>query len=678
MVVGIGHERYAANAGIGHERYAANAFLEGLVYERLDVHRGDARWIENEVSQGHVGSPTARVQELLVLLGARPNLHSIELINSDHRVMAAGDRSRIGERNPVAALVMTNAATGERSSAEPASFTGRSIARRIDRRIEFVVPLTIDGERFALISVQDASGLDARLDAIEREILLVGLLSLPLAIGLFFVFGGRHLTGHHAWALRQSSRDPLTGVGNHSAYQESLAVEWEASRRHGDPFVLALVDVDEFKLHNDQLGHEYGDRVLTHVAAVLADVRPTDKCFRLGGDEFAIVLPRTGTRGAQKAMERALERIAAELPGIHLSIGLAVSTAAACDGVVLREQADTAAYEAKRVEGSAIVVFDEICSATALAAPDKLVALDELIAKGRFDVAFQPIWDFERNRIFGYEALARPCQREELSGPGEAFELAAKFGRAHLLDAVARESTFARVSELPPNALLFVNVAPKTLEVDGLAGTSLVDAVQAAGLSPYQVVLEIKEHSPRRLKHVASEISRLRDLGFKIALDNVGMGNANLLLLPIVRVDFVKLDRSIVADAARDRSALGVVEAVIAFARRTDAMVIAEGIETHAQLALVKRPQLRDEDPLAGVRGGQGYLLGRPTSSFAESAPFEMTVANRAPRAAGARRATRGSDAQHASDAANAPDARPAHKSRPVLALAARSHSELA
>ncbi len=68
--------------GIGHERYAANAFLEGLVYERLDVHRGDARWIENEVSQGHVGSPTARVQELLVLLGARPNLHSIELINS--------------------------------------------------------------------------------------------------------------------------------------------------------------------------------------------------------------------------------------------------------------------------------------------------------------------------------------------------------------------------------------------------------------------------------------------------------------------------------------------------------------------------------------------------------------------------------------------------------------------
>ena len=149
-----------------------------------------------------------------------------------------------------------------------------------------------------------------------------------------------------------------------------------------------------------------------------------------------------------------------------------------------------------------------------------------------------------------------------------------------------------------------------------LAGTTLVDAVRAVGLEPHQLVLELTEHATTRLRHVVREVARLRGLGFQIALDDVGAGNAGLELLCSAAVDFVKIDRSVISNAAHDASALGVLEAVIAYATRTNATVIAEGIETDAQLALVREPGAMPRRP---VRGGQGYLLGRPAPSFTQS-----------------------------------------------------------
>jgi EAL domain-containing protein (putative c-di-GMP-specific phosphodiesterase class I) len=130
------------------------------------------------------------------------------------------------------------------------------------------------------------------------------------------------------------------------------------------------------------------------------------------------------------------------------------------------------------------------------------------------------------------------------------------------------------------------------------------------------VVLELTEHATTRLRQVVREITRLRALGFKIALDDVGAGNAGLELLCNVDADFVKLDRSIVANAAHDRSALGVLEAIIAYARRTETFVIAEGIEEAAQLELVRHPFSASGAMMGGVWGGQGYLLGRPAPGF--------------------------------------------------------------
>ena len=155
-------------------------------------------------------------------------------------------------------------------------------------------------------------------------------------------------------------------------------------------------------------------------------------------------------------------------------------------------------------------------------------------------------------------------------------------------------------------------MSPQTLEHDGLAGDSLVLAVRGAGYEPGQVVLEITERTDARKELLVPEAARLRALGFKLALDDVGAGNAGLEMLRALPVDFIKIDRAVVANAVEDRGARAVMLAIMAFARESGAFVIAEGIETEAMLELARDPEPEGEASPAGAHGAQGFLLGRP------------------------------------------------------------------
>ena len=175
-------------------------------------------------------------------------------------------------------------------------------------------------------------------------------------------------------------------------------------------------------------------------------------------------------------------------------------------------------------------------------------------------------------------------------------------------------------AELPEDALLFLNVHPQTLDHDVLDGDRLVRAVRAAGLEPERIVLEVTEQSGARLAQVVAGATRLRALGFKIALDDVGSGNAGLETLRRLPVDYVKIDRSIVSAALTDVNAQAVLVAIVAYARRTDAFVIAEGIESDELLAFVRHAHEIDEMQDLSIEGGQGYLLGRPEVDLNRSA----------------------------------------------------------
>ena len=257
---------------------------------------------------------------------------------------------------------------------------------------------------------------------------------------------------------------------------------------------------------------------------------------------------------------------------------------------------------------------------------EKVRAVRALIDAGAVDVAFQPIWDLSGTRVLGYEALARP-RSSELSGPGEAFEIADSIGRGHELDAVCRRATLRVAGDLPPGALLFLNVSPQSLEHDALAGDSLVLAVRGAGYEPEQVVLEITERTDARKELLIPEAARLRALGFKLALDDVGAGNAGLEMLSALPVDFIKIDRAVVSSAVEDRGARAVMLAIMAFARESGSFVIAEGIESEAMLELARDPHPNGETRTVGAQGAQGYLLGRPAPVPEDAPSYSTTLA---------------------------------------------------
>ncbi len=325
-------------------------------------------------------------------------------------------------------------------------------------------------------------------------------------------------------------------------------------------------------------------------------MRPSDVVALTGGEEFALVAPGVGPEEAYKTAERAHLAVAAAASpdGLSCSVGLACFPSDGADAAALVHFADAALYEAKDKGRNRVMASAELKDVT-IVTPARTRALRELLTGPPPNIAFQPIWklgDDGDQTILGFEALARP-EIEHLRGPSEVFELAERTGLVPELDAWCRRATLARAQELPPEALLFLNVAPPSLRHQALAGDALLREVQAAGLDPRQVVLEITERSSVQLDRVVREATRLQGLGFKLALDDVGAGNAGLEMLRIMSVDFIKIDREVILNSSRGGSARGVLLAVISYAAETDAFVIAEGIETETMLDHVRHPPRR-------------------------------------------------------------------------------------
>lgn len=459
------------------------------------------------------------------------------------------------------------------------------------------------------MEISDALSLPARL---QRYSSLALPASLSLA-GIWYVQHQRRAASAARAELARLERisvtDALTGLGNHRAFQEELRREVSRAHRHEHALSLALVDLDELKVINDTYGHVHGDRVLKAVADLLGRHRAEDRAFRIGGDEFAVLLPYTVASGAYTTLDRRraeIERTA----GASMSVGIAELEPGSLDVDRMREQADAALYEAKRRGRNAVMQFEEIKGSAPFASAAKMQGVRQLLTDREVGIVFQPIWSLRDGKTIGHEALARPAERYGLRGPGEAFDVVAKIGRVPELDGICRDAVLAHSSALPPQGSLFLNVAPQTLEREVLSGQTLVEAVGEAGLTPERVVLEVTENSPDRLSRVAREAARLRSLGFRIALDDVGGGQTGLGSLWMVEADYVKIDRSVTRAAVADTRARALLSAIVSFGRRTGATVIAEGIDSEAMLRLVGPSQ---EEGLS-VDAVQGFLLGEPSN----------------------------------------------------------------
>jgi diguanylate cyclase (GGDEF)-like protein len=528
------------------------------------------------------------------------------LIGPDRIVRASGNQGFVGTRQ-------TNVRI-EAALRRGKSYAGREAdGSGTSADFEFVTPVSLADGRYALEVDYDHNVLDAQLADVRRGLLLVGLLALLGGGGVFYVFGGRALLRSHRAALQRATRDGLTDLPNQRAFQDEFPHAVAAAVRNGDALALVALDVDDFKFINDRHGHPHGDAILKRVAAVLHEGRPGDRAYRIGGDEFAVLLPRTDADGGRVLAKRLLRNLAAAK--LEVTMGVSASRPGQASDL-LRAEADAALYEAKRRGGKQIAHFDDIRDQVAVIGADKRAAVRALIDEGRLSTVYQPIWDLSKGTLLGVEALTRPDPDYGLSGPAEAFDIAEQIGHAHELDVICVTRALAAASDLPEDALLFLNLCPPTLDLDADENDWLRLAVEEAGLPPERVVIEITERFGGRSASIIKCLQHLRAQGFKIAADEIGTGNSGLGILRQIKVEFVKLDRTIVSAAATDPGARAVLMAIATYARQTGAFVIAEGIEDDETLQFLHAIDERELRGDAVIQGGQGYGLGRPADTI--------------------------------------------------------------
>ena len=573
--------------------------------------RADADGFEDVASRYKPRALIGDIDELLDAIGHRPGTIEATLVGPDHVVRASSiealDATRDSDPRINAALRFGR------------SYAGHEANPSRDRtNFEFVTPVNLSGTRYALEMRYDSDSFYAQLASVKRDLVLIGLLALVGGTGLFYLTGGRSLLRSHRIALQRATRDGLTDLPNHRAFQDELAQAVAAAGRNPDPLALALLDLDHFKAVNDRYGHPQGDALLKRVSAILRDGRTADRAFRIGGDEFALLLPHTDSNGARILIGR-LSRVLGETDA-SASIGVAqVRDGQAADE--LRAEADAALYEAKRRGGNSFVQFDEIQDPVAVTTSTKREAVRSLVEECRFTIVFQPIWSFASENLVGVEALTRPDPSYGLSGPADLFDIAEQVGLVHELDELCATRALGVAPELPKDTLLFVNLTPKTLELDADGNDWLHRGVRAAGLPPERVVVEVTERIGARTVPVIKSLHRLRALGFRLALDDVGTGNAGLEMLRAVDAEYVKLDRSIVAAAPTEPNARAVLMAMATFARQTGAFVIAEGIEDEETLEFLRGIEELDLQPGTIIQGGQGFELGYPLPQMPTGKP---------------------------------------------------------
>ncbi len=411
-------------------------------------------------------------------------------------------------------------------------------------------------------------------------------------------------------ALAEALRDPLTGLGNHRAFQEELDRQVEAAQRYGVPVSLAILDLDEFKAINDTRGHAGGDAALARFGSLVAhSVRRVDRPFRIGGDEFAILLPHTDAQSARIVMRRLLANALQPalrddgVSTLSFSAGISAVPDPASTRAQLYSQADAALYSAKRAGRTEVFIFDASTEPMPMTA-DSSAAVAEVIARSQLRPVYQPIVELASGRVLGFEGLIRPIPPAPFVDPASLFAAAAASGHLAALDMTCFDTIVAGAASLASDYHLSVNLSPATVEAPEFSAASLLSILARHHFRPERLIVELTEQQPiTDLERVRSRLESCRAAGIRLAADDVGAGNAGLRLLSEMRFDVVKVDLSLVQRSASSASSSAVVESVVSFASRTGALVVGEGIEHGEQVAQLLA---------LGVPAGQGFLLGRP------------------------------------------------------------------
>jgi diguanylate cyclase (GGDEF)-like protein len=414
---------------------------------------------------------------------------------------------------------------------------------------------------------------------------------------------------------RQALYDALTSLPNRSLFTERLAADF-ANRSADRPLAVLLVDLDDFKAVNDSYGHAAGDALLVAVGQRLrAAIRDGDTAARFGGDEFVIALPSfidplVPIRVAQRVLTTLGEPfdIGGHSLTVRASIGVAVAITDDQTADDLVRNADIAMYLAKSRGKGRIEVFEPSMQAAAVTQIQLRTDLELAIAGGDLRLHYQPVVDLRTGRTIGYEALVRWLRDGRLIAPGEFIPVAESSGLiGPLTDWVVHEAcrTTASWGKAGDRPWVSVNLSSSQLVRQDIIAR-LGRTLEATGLAPDRLVIEITESSLLEIDIARPAIERLSEIGVRLAIDDFGTGYSALSYLARLPIDILKIDRSFVMALEQEGPEDAIAAAIIALAGRLGLTTIGEGIETAAQL---------DQLVALGCDLGQGFYLGRPAAN---------------------------------------------------------------
>lgn len=424
----------------------------------------------------------------------------------------------------------------------------------------------------------------------------------------------RSLRVSHDLLESQATTDGLTGLANRKAFVASL--EARLAVRRPARVAALFVDLDDFKVINDTMGHAAGDELLRVVADRLdAATRADAMVARLGGDEFAVLLDDVDEPTAREVAERLLAALdaPAKIHGRTVEVAASIGVALTSDGTgqsnaeELVHHADQAMYTAKKYGKARIEVFSARLYAEMQLRTELRRDLAKAVGREELVLNYQPIMDLQTGELKGFEALLRWYHRTRgLIGPGEFIPMAEETDDivpigAWVIDQACHDLAESLAPAADDDIWVSVNVSARQLEAPGLAEMVLT-ALDRHGLRPDQLVLEITEAVAITSTEAAGAVlDDLRTHGVVVALDDFGMGFSSLAHLADLPVDVIKIDRTFVQ--AHDDKHRATLDAIVALGSSLGMGLIAEGIETPAELDALRA---------MGSLSGQGFLLARP------------------------------------------------------------------
>ncbi len=411
--------------------------------------------------------------------------------------------------------------------------------------------------------------------------------------------------------------DDLTKLVNRRNFRRLLEDAIEQAGRNGHDVAVLYLDLDRFKQVNDTRGHGIGDRLLIQVAARLrAGLRDIDSLARTGGDEFAIIQPVIEDMSAPARLAESLLREIArpfEIEGadcrIGMSIGIACYPGQAGSASELLRNADTALYRAKADGRGMFCVFDETMDLRQQQLFSLELELRQALELNQFDLDYQPIVDTVSRRIVACEALIRWRHPDRgLIPPFDFIGIAENLGLMGAIGYWVMETACREAAGWPESVNIAVNLSPVQFNDEDLPAR-LTEILVRTRLRPGRLFLEVTEGLLLEdSSGVLGIMHRLRGLGIRFSLDDFGTGHAGLGYLRQFPFDGLKIDKFFIQDMLEQPAARAIVAALLTVSTALELDVIAEGVETEAQMAALR--ELR-------CRHVQGYLTGRPQPALA-------------------------------------------------------------